>query len=143
MFGLVTQRAIREQAEKAFGPQRESLGNIAGHASDAVQNDAVPRQGAMPHVGARVGYGPITEAIATHGVRRTQVYPAQATAPNPQPQASLTTTTTGQASASSISNNGGTAQVQHLDYRTSTGVVPTAVPVPAQPPFHTAPISGA
>ena len=141
MLGLVTQQAINAQAaavaEKAFGPQRPYL--IAGHAADSPANqpDRSPIEVTVP--GSRVGYEPIAEAVATHGVPRTQVYPAQATAPGAQPQAFITTTPTNTAAASSISDHPGSALVQQLDYRMPTGVVPNLTAAPAQAPFHTAP----
>jgi hypothetical protein len=126
MIGLVTQQA-RAAVERADAEMAEK---------GAWSSGARPQ---TPHVGDHAGYGPIAQALDSHGVARTQVYEPQAQRP-----AALTTLhTAGPDSqlaglASSISSAPGQAGVQHLDF--THGGTPQRVSVnPTRPAFTTAP----
>ncbi|WP_405844636.1 hypothetical protein [Streptomyces sp. NBC_01518] len=84
-------------------------------------------------------FGPITQALTSHGVPRTQVN--EPVAPRPEPLATLHTAQPDARTgglAGSLSCNPGSAEVSHLDLR--HGATPRTVSVdPGRPSFHTAP----
>ncbi|MER6329245.1 hypothetical protein ABT298_07885 [Streptomyces sp. NPDC001034] len=140
MIGLVTQQA-RDMVQKGAFPvgSRAHLAAHGDHAADSPSNTPDRSSGARPQAGERTGYGPIAEALDSHGVARTQAYEPQAQRPE-----TLTTLNTAAPDsryaglASSLSSNPGQADVQHLDF--THDVSPQRVSVdPTRPAFHTAP----
>lgn len=156
MIGLVTELARQQQAAAQKGADRRYTVVTDDDGNEVILDEngkrVSPLQAAEAEksVGAQVQFnapgmagmsapGPVSQALATHGVNRHQLYPQQQPAPAPVPLAGLQTIAAPSVSGPTFAP--GTATVQSQNHR---AVTPNAFPqvhAPGQPAFHPAPLS--